>query len=197
MTTRTATTRRRLQAAALDLYAERGYAASTVAAVAERGGVTERTFFRHFADKAEVLFADGIDLADAIRAAAARRDGDIEGDPWAPAERALLALAPMLQERESELRLQQAVIAANPELVARETVKRESLVSVLDATMREEGIEPARAALAAAVALAVFRVAYSSWLTDESGEPFAERIVRCLEDLGGSGRMPNAAPGRR
>ena len=46
----------RLAEAALELYAERGYEQTTVAEIAERAGVTERTFFRHYADKREVLF---------------------------------------------------------------------------------------------------------------------------------------------
>ena len=48
--------RGRLEEAALELYTERGFDETTVAEIAERAGLTERTFFRHFADKREVLF---------------------------------------------------------------------------------------------------------------------------------------------
>ena len=48
--------RGRLERAALELYGERGFEQTTVAEIAERAGLTERTFFRHFADKREVLF---------------------------------------------------------------------------------------------------------------------------------------------
>ena len=47
----------RLARAALELYVDQGYEQTTVADIAARAGVTERTFFRHFADKREVLFA--------------------------------------------------------------------------------------------------------------------------------------------
>ena len=49
--------RGRLEQAAMELYLERGFDQTTVAEIAERAGLTERTFFRHFADKREVLFA--------------------------------------------------------------------------------------------------------------------------------------------
>src|SRR5690242_4601605 len=52
----------RLQRAAMELFAEDGFEATTVAGIAGRAGVTERTFFRHFADKREVLFAGGEQL---------------------------------------------------------------------------------------------------------------------------------------
>jgi len=48
--------RGRLAQAAIELYGERGYDATAVAHIAERAGLTERTFFRHYADKREVLF---------------------------------------------------------------------------------------------------------------------------------------------
>src|SRR5580693_9626125 len=66
-------TRERLERAALTLFVEHGYDATTVAGIADRAGLTKSTFFRHFADKREVLFG-GQDLlagmfSDAIAAA--------------------------------------------------------------------------------------------------------------------------------
>ena len=48
--------RERLERAALALFTEHGYDATTVAQIADRAGLTKSTFFRHFADKREVLF---------------------------------------------------------------------------------------------------------------------------------------------
>ena len=59
----------RLAEAAFALYSERGFDETTVAEIAERAGLTERTFFRHFADKREVLFAGSSALQDAMAAA--------------------------------------------------------------------------------------------------------------------------------
>src|ERR1700754_2329756 len=67
--------RERLETAALELFAENGYDETTVAQIADRAGLNRATFFRHFADKREVLFG-GEDLlaglfADGVRSAPA------------------------------------------------------------------------------------------------------------------------------
>ena len=60
-----------LQQAADRLFAERGYAATTVRDIAEAAGVTERTFFRYFTGKEELIIDDALGwlpvLLDAIR----------------------------------------------------------------------------------------------------------------------------------
>src|ERR1700684_1766734 len=58
--------RRRLRAAALELYRDRGSDHTTTAEIAARAGVTERTYFRHFPDKREVLFDGEADLQTAL-----------------------------------------------------------------------------------------------------------------------------------
>src|SRR5208283_698090 len=63
--------RGRLQEAALALYSERGFDQTTAAQIAERAGLTERTFFRHFADKREVLFGGAPYLEEQIVAGVA------------------------------------------------------------------------------------------------------------------------------
>ncbi len=63
--------RGRLEQAALELYCERGFEQTTVAEIAERAGLTERTFFRYFADKREVLFAGGVTLQELLVSAVA------------------------------------------------------------------------------------------------------------------------------
>ncbi|SDQ67281.1 TetR/AcrR family transcriptional regulator [Quadrisphaera sp. DSM 44207] len=180
--------RQRLQAAALELFAERGYAATTVAAVAARAGLTERTFFRHFPDKREVLFADDQALVEGLLAAV--RDAPDPTDAWDAARRALAAMARELEPRREELRRRARVIAADPDLVERDVVKHDRVVTALARAMQEHGADPARAALAAAVAGAVFRVAYQDWLAAPGEDPaaggLAAHLERTADDLGRS-----------
>lgn len=114
--------RGRLQEAALALYSERGFDQTTAAQIAERAGLTERTFFRHFADKREVLFGGSAILKERIVggvAGAPASDG-----PLAAVSCGLDAAAGMLGESRRDLtRQRQAVISANPELRERELAK--------------------------------------------------------------------------
>src|ERR1700742_5176667 len=52
----------RLEEAAMELFDERGFEDTTVADIAERAGLTKRTFFRYFGDKREVLFSGSAQL---------------------------------------------------------------------------------------------------------------------------------------
>lgn len=147
----------------MELYVERGYEQTTVAEIAERAGVTARTFFRYFADKREVLFAGSTALQEGLVAA-------LEGAPksaspmeavWAALETA----ATMLGERHDYSRRRQTVIAANPELQERELIKMASLSAALASGLRRRGVRDPDATLAAAVGMAVFQVAFERWVS--------------------------------
>ena len=146
----------------MELYVERGYEQTTVAEIAERAGVTARTFFRYFADKREVLFAGSTALQDALVAAlgAAPKSASPMEAVWA----ALEAAATMLGERHDYSRLRQKVIAANAELQERELIKMASLSAALAAGLRRRGVRDPDASLAAAVGIAVFQVAFERWV---------------------------------
>ena len=142
--------RERLERAALALFTERGYDATTVAEIADRADLTKSTFFRHFADKREVLFGGQDMLAqlfsDAI--AAARPSASIADCLAAALESAAVAFTP---DRHDLAPQRRAVIAANSELQERELLKRARLGSVIADALRARGADTTTASLAAQI----------------------------------------------
>src|SRR6202451_1924275 len=106
--------RGRLMQAAFALYGERGFEQTTVAQIAERAGLTERTFFRHFSDKREVLFGGSVLLQDLLVTAVT--EAPASATPMEAVARALDALGTMFVGRRDFARQRQAIIAASAEL---------------------------------------------------------------------------------
>ncbi|MGW2381034.1 TetR/AcrR family transcriptional regulator [Streptomyces sp. NPDC001658] len=173
--------RERLAAAALELYSERGYEQTTVAEIARRAGLTERTFFRHYADKREVLF-DGSHalqnlIVDAVAAApksAAPIDAVAAG---------LDAASAMFADRREFARRRQAVVLANAELHERELIKLASLSAALAAALHRRGIAESTASLTAEAGIAVFKVGFERWVTAAEERPMAQVMRESLADL--------------
>jgi AcrR family transcriptional regulator len=172
----------RLAQAALELFGERGYENSTVAEIAERAGLTERTFFRHFSDKREVLFWGAGELQ------AFLVDGvDGAARSLTPIEAVVAALdaaaAGFFEERRQQSRQRQAVIVANTELQERELIKLASLASAIAEALRRRGVGDPAASLAAEAGIAVFKIAFAAW-TDEAGErTLSELIGQSVSEL--------------
>lgn len=173
--------RDRLARAALDLYAERGFEQTTVAEIAKRAGLTERTFFRHFADKREVLFSGGVELQETMvggvlgaHASAAPIDAVAAG---------LVAGAATLQERRGFAFKRAGVIAASAELQERELIKLATLASALSDALRQRGVGEPTASLTAQAGIAVFHVAFARWV-DEGNELELPALIRdSLDEL--------------
>lgn len=171
----------RLREAALSLYLERGFEQTTVADIAERAGVTARTFFRYFADKREVLFDYSSALEEKSLAA-------LEGVPTTAS--ALDAVAAVLDtvaqsvggDREFAGK-RQAVIMANADLRERELIKLTSLSAALADRLRQRGIGDVEASLAAETSIAVFRVAFSRWVTATDEQDLQDVIRETLDRL--------------
>lgn len=172
--------RRRLQQAALELFRERGYEATTTAEIAARAGVTERTFFRHFPDKREALF-DGEE---------AFRDALTDGVTAAPADfRPMGALLFAFRSVEQMLRdnlpfsvPRQAVIAQSPALQERVLTKTAGLTSALAAALRRRGVEDGLATLAAQVGMAAFSYAVGAWFNDPT-RGLDAHLTRAFDEL--------------
>jgi len=171
----------RLREAALELYIERGYELTTVAEIAARAGLTARTFFRHFADKREVLFAGSTSLQDQLVTT-------LEGAPRSasPMEAVAAALdtaAELLGENREFSRRRQLVIAANAELRERELIKMATLSGALADGLRQRGVADPIARLAAEAGIAVFRVAFERWVGEPEDRGLAQVMREALDEL--------------
>jgi AcrR family transcriptional regulator len=156
--------RGRLEQAAMELYLERGFEQTTVAEIARRAGLTERTFFRHYADKREVLFWGAGALQELIVGTVASAPGS--ATPIDAVATAVEAAGAMIQQGGDRPRKRQDVIAANTELQERELIKMATLASAIASALRERGVPDPAASLAAEAGIAVFRIAFERWIKD-------------------------------
>lgn len=173
--------RGRLEQAALELYCERGFEQATVAEIAARAGLTERTFFRYFADKREVLFWGASTLQQLIVGALVATPEATS--PMDAVVTALEAAAPMMEERRELVLKRQAVIDVTGELQERELIKLATLASAMAGAMRGRGVRESAAILTAEAGIAVFKVAFMRWLNDSRQRGLSEHIRESVEEL--------------
>jgi AcrR family transcriptional regulator len=171
----------RLQEAALALYGERGFDNTTVAEIAERAGLTKRTFFRYFADKREVLFAGSKALEELFVAevgAAPELAAPLDAVAFA-----LHSVAIMFEQRRVFAVRRQQIIAANPELQERELIKLASLAAAVAEALRRRGVGDPAAILTAEAGMTVFRVAFERWVGQPDVLEFPLLIRESLDEL--------------
>ncbi len=173
--------RDRLEQAALDLYRERGFEQTTVAEIAERAGLTERTFFRYFADKREVLFGDQTMLHEIYASAIA--NAPASATPIVVIAAALEVVAPLFQKRYELVRQRQSVIAANPELQERELLKRTALASAMANALRRRGVTDSAASLVAEIGVISFSTAFTRWVSNPEEQDLSQLIRESLDQL--------------
>jgi AcrR family transcriptional regulator len=172
-----------MQIAALELSAEQGFEATTVEEIAARAGVTRRTFFRHFPDKREVLFAGSVTDAPETALVAGVAQADIALIPLQRIAAAIAAydwdgFAPRARQRQRH-----AVITANPELMERDLTKYEAIAVAFTAALLQRGIDACAARLAADAGIAVFRTAYERWLAAGDDADMGEIIADVVSTL--------------
>jgi AcrR family transcriptional regulator len=173
--------RGRLAKAAMALYAERGFEQTTVAEIAARAGLTERTFFRHFADKREVLFYGMEMLRDLLTRTVA--GAPASATPMDAVGAALEAAGALLQENPDRVRLRDAIVSGHPDLRERELIKLAAFASAMAGALRDRGVAEPAASLAAETGVGVFKVAFARWVT-EPGEPDLPGIIHeSMEEL--------------
>ena len=169
----------RLQLAALELYGEHGYDQTTVAEIAKRAGLTERTFFRYFVDKREVLFYGAGMLQELLVKGTAAAPRELP--PLDAVGTALEAVTVMFEENRDFSLRRQAVIDANPDLQERELIKLARLSAAVADALRERGVADPAASLAAEAGIAVFKVAFNRWISHD-GDREGATLVRLIRD---------------
>ncbi|PZF64594.1 TetR family transcriptional regulator [Curtobacterium sp. MCPF17_047] len=175
-------TRQRLQGTALQLFLDRGFETTTVADIARAAQVTERTFFRHFADKREVLFAGQDDFLQMFV-------GPIQEAPAGtpPLELVARALAGagafFPEDRREWSRTRQRVIDAEPALGERELAKLSGLGARLAELLRDRGVPEPAATLVAQSGVTVFHLAFAQWISPGETRTMPDLATERLEAL--------------
>ncbi len=175
-------TRERLARAALELFSAQGFEQTTAAEIARSVGLTERTFFRHFADKREVLFDGQQSFTQAFL------DGVEAAPPGAPpfevVASALRSAGRFFDdERRAFARARQAVIEANPALQERERHKRAALAAAMHAAMLARGTADPAASVAAETAATVFSLAFQQWIRPGEDRTLAQIAAGVLAEV--------------
>jgi len=173
--------RGRLAQAALALYGERGFDDTTVAEIAERAGLTERTFFRHFADKRDVLFGGSGALQDLFVDMV--RNAPPTAPPIDAAMLALDAAGALLQDRRDFARQRHAIIAASAELRERELIKLASLSAAVASALRERGVLEPTASLTGEIAITIFKVGFDRWVALAEQRTLTELMRDSFDEL--------------
>ena len=176
--------RERLVVAAVDLFTEQGYDATTVAQIAERAGVTKSTFFRHFPDKRELLVAGQETLSRLLSEGIAEAPADASPLEAVAAglQRASTAMGPMNREIAPRLK---AAVAASAELQERDALKSVSLAAAMTAALIARGVPDPTAALASELGVLAFKRGYAAWSDGDrpSDDDFAAYLLKALDEL--------------
>ena len=174
--------RDRLAQAAIELFTEQGFAETTVPQITARAGLTTRTFFRHFADKREVLFTGDEEVPALVEQLVA--DAPASFDPMQVIAYGLETITTTQFDGQfAYLRMRQAVVQTDDGLRERDLRKRSMLVAPIYGGFRRRGVDELTATLAAHLAVAVFGVTLDRWLGQETEQPLTELVRDTLRAL--------------
>ena len=173
--------RGRLEQAALELYIERGFELTTVDEIAKLAGLTERTFFRYFSDKREVLFWGAGALQELLVSTVA--SAPESEAPIIAIRAAIEAAGEIFQERRESALQRQSVIAANTELQERELIKLASLATAMAGALRQRGVREPGASLSAEAGIAVLKIAFERWISETNHQDLPQLIRELFDEL--------------
>jgi AcrR family transcriptional regulator len=175
--------RGRLEKAAMELFQERGYARTTVGDIADRAGLTERTFFRYFVDKREVLFSGSKALETSIVELVVNAPKDTA--PFEVVANAFEAAGAALQANRdlAYVRARYAIVTEHAEVRERELIKMASLGAAVTKALHARGLTEPAASLVAEAGITVFKVGFERWLAAKKPGDFASHIRAAVDAL--------------
>ena len=172
--------RGRLSSGAFDLFVERGFDQTTALDIAQRAGLTERTFFRHFPDKREVLFEGLTYLQDAVVRAIDAAPAELSAiDTVGTAMETAVALF----DNRDYARTRAGIIAANASLQERELHKVAGIATASAEALRLRGADPMTADLAAEAGITVFKIGFYEWIAPEATTDLPQCVRQALVRL--------------
>jgi AcrR family transcriptional regulator len=171
----------RLMQAAYELYLERGYERVTVAEIAERAGLTKRTFFRYFTDKREVLFSGASEFQETVVSSVVGAPED--ASPIDAVAGALTQAGAGLAELGDAARQRQRLIDSSTDLREREMIKMAALTAAIGGALRQRGVLDQAADLTAQAGITVFKTAFERWARREGSVEFPPLFEQALNEL--------------
>jgi AcrR family transcriptional regulator len=192
--------RGRLEKAAMELFQERGYGPTTVEEIAARAGLTERTFFRYFADKREVLFSGSKELEKSI--VLGIESAPSKASPMGAVALAFEAAGARLEELRDIrfVRARYALVTNHAEIQERELIKMASLAGAVTRALHARGVSEPAASLAAELGIAVFKIGFERWVGKKKPRGLAAHVratMGVLRVIAAEGKRPKNKPSRR
>jgi AcrR family transcriptional regulator len=192
--------RGRLEKAAMELFQERGYVRTTVEDIAARAGLTERTFFRYFADKREVLFSGSKELEKTI--VLRIQSAPQAASPFDAVVSAMEAAGAELQDRRDLhfVRARYALVTKHAEIQERELIKLAALAVAVTKALHARGVSEPAASITAEAGIAVFKIGFERWVSERKPRDFAAHIraaVDALRAIAAEGKRPTRRPKKK
>jgi AcrR family transcriptional regulator len=176
--------RERFEGAAYSLFREQGYAATTVPEIAAKAGLTERTFYRYFTDKREVMFWRAGDHQIMIAKEIARAEAGLH--PLAMVAHAFESVAPFIDSHRPIVELRQLLVSTHGDLQERELMKLHMLASTVEQALQQRGIDRSHARVVAEIGAAIWKVALENWRADDMEKSFADHVQAALNRFQGA-----------
>ncbi|WP_102785632.1 TetR/AcrR family transcriptional regulator [Thalassospira sp. GB04J01] len=173
--------RERFESAAFSLFGEKGYTATTVPEIAAKAGLTERTFYRYFTDKREVMFWRAGEHQASITNEIAKAPASLH--PLTMVANSFETLAPFIDGRRSIVNLRQRLISEHSDLHERELMKLHMLASAIDRALQQRNVATSLSRIVAEIGTAIWKVALENWRTDKQEENFATHVQAALSEF--------------